>query len=1220
MSGRRERIPVLQLAPWVDLGGTDKGTIDWFRWMDRERFALSLLTTQPSPNRCLAEVVPFAQEVWALPDLMSGDGMARFVLDFIASRGIRVVHLMNSRLGFELLPDIYALAERPRIVVQLHVEEPERNGYVRYVATRFGNLVDAFSVSTPDLADALVGYGIRRDRIRVILTGIEAEEEFSPARVTPVEGLDPGVRHILFAARLVEQKDPLLLVEIVAALRARRPGFQLHVVGEGELEDDLRQAIAAHGLEPWIRLHPACPGLHRWYAACDVLLMTSRFEGIPYVAYEAMAMGLCAVVPALPGTLALLAPGTGYAIDPRNDVEGYVSALERLLADGEHAAQMGARAREHMRTRFPVTGMADAHAELYEDLLDVAPRPAPPAPAPAPANGTVPLRFRTRPSRGTPRVSVVLPCFNQGDWLLECVESLRAQTYPELEVIVVDDASTEPATLAAIGLLERAADVQVLVQARNSGPSAARNRGIRAASGRYVLPVDSDNLLLPRAVAALVAQLQAAGERIGFVYPNVQYFGNREDYFEAPDHNVNTLMRLNYSDTSALIDRDVFDAGLWFPEAVVDGHEDWHFFLALAERDVHGEPARGKTLLYRKHGFNRSDRIDHGGDHTEEAFAACHGALAGPSIKARFSPALSLVALEPLRATSIGSMQFQARLSAQSCLDFEVLTVTDREIAIVAPPAARWLPARPGAAPSELLQEGVRRARGRWILATRGTAADALPNRALVEQLVRMFLADPGLRAVAFADAGGHDLRPLSDAEADGTSVHALAWAVPAEAQRLDGLRLRDGDELGSVAREFLLAGDQVEWRQLPAPATPATRSATGGPPALRLDDVTDAHARSERELRFATHPMLPAALPQPHPRLRPDEPWRPVLALPLCRHRARVGEGRVLNTSIEPVPGYELERVLGLLRSQSLAGTVRLALAPGGGVEVCQRGEALDADAQRRTLGYAEEVHFNGLDPLVRGRHANSGQTLLVCGADDPLWAVLAEPIAGVGYVERVPINPPERAHGAMRPRLLGLVRAADFEARRHRYAVGRVPPGRCVWELGALLSEPVEGAVPLELVDDRVVASSLRGPRPLSAVGATARWALSPLGWSDLGQAAARRRATLRRLASAPALLLRPPAPPSPTGTPAGWLLARASAGRIPLYAAVHPATGDQLLTRYRVEATETGYGEPILLGYMIERAPQTGILERTETAIPWASRFGTAVRWSHEPGEGA
>src|SRR5450755_3801692 len=94
---RDERTPLLYLAPWVDVGGSDKGTIDWFRFLDRDRFRPSLITTQPSANRRLDEVVPFADEVWDLPQLMAGDDFARFIVAFILTRRPQVIHIMNAR-------------------------------------------------------------------------------------------------------------------------------------------------------------------------------------------------------------------------------------------------------------------------------------------------------------------------------------------------------------------------------------------------------------------------------------------------------------------------------------------------------------------------------------------------------------------------------------------------------------------------------------------------------------------------------------------------------------------------------------------------------------------------------------------------------------------------------------------------------------------------------------------------------------------------------------------------------------------------------------------------------------------------------------------------------------------------------------------------------------------------------------------------------------------
>jgi len=214
----RERVPILYLAPWVDLGGSDKGTIDWFRNLDRTRWAPSLITTQPSSNRWLHHVEPYAEELWALPDLMSGRSFPQFILGFIESRGVQVVHIMNSRIAFDLMPDMTCLRRPPAIVLQFHAEEPDRSGYARYAAARYGNLVDAFSVTSRQLATAMLDYDIASSRIHVIHSGVDAVEEFAPERTEAFADLPGHSPRVLWPGRLAEQKDPMLTLEVLPVL------------------------------------------------------------------------------------------------------------------------------------------------------------------------------------------------------------------------------------------------------------------------------------------------------------------------------------------------------------------------------------------------------------------------------------------------------------------------------------------------------------------------------------------------------------------------------------------------------------------------------------------------------------------------------------------------------------------------------------------------------------------------------------------------------------------------------------------------------------------------------------------------------------------------------------------------------------------------------------------------------------------------------------------
>jgi cellulose synthase/poly-beta-1,6-N-acetylglucosamine synthase-like glycosyltransferase len=106
-----------------------------------------------------------------------------------------------------------------------------------------------------------------------------------------------------------------------------------------------------------------------------------------------------------------------------------------------------------------------------------------------------------------PTVSVIIPTFNRLRWIGECLDSVMNQTYPNVEIIVVDDASSD-GTAEWIKSQPQYESVVVHVQAKNSGASVARNTGIEISTGEYIAFIDSDDLLLPAHAATAVETFQ----------------------------------------------------------------------------------------------------------------------------------------------------------------------------------------------------------------------------------------------------------------------------------------------------------------------------------------------------------------------------------------------------------------------------------------------------------------------------------------------------------------------------------------------------------------------------------------------------------------------------------------------------------------------------------------------------------------------------------------
>lgn len=186
-----------------------------------------------------------------------------------------------------------------------------------------------------------------------------------------------------------------------------------------------------------------------------------------------------------------------------------------------------------------------------------------------------------------PIVSVIIPCYNAGEDLSESIASVRRQTYAHREIILVDDGSTDPLTLAIVTKLQSDADVQVIFQ-KNAGPAAARNTGIRAAKGTYILPLDADDTIEPTYLEKGVPLLEQA-PNLGIVYCKANKFGCEEGPWPLPQFSIEEMVLSNVIFCTAFFRRDDWERVGGYPEELRHGLEDYAFWLKLLQlgREVH---------------------------------------------------------------------------------------------------------------------------------------------------------------------------------------------------------------------------------------------------------------------------------------------------------------------------------------------------------------------------------------------------------------------------------------------------------------------------------------------------------------------------------------------------------------------------------------------------------------------------------------------------------
>jgi glycosyltransferase involved in cell wall biosynthesis len=241
-------------------------------------------------------------------------------------------------------------------------------------------------------------------------------------------------------------------------------------------------------------------------------------------------------------------------------------------------------------------------------------------------------------------VSIVIPCFNPGAWLLDAVASARAQTYGRVETILVNDGTDRDECRTHIQ--EASRKVDVYLEQPNRGPAAARNTGFAAARGRYAVPLDADDLLQPAYVAECMAAMKAAPEA-AFVYTDCLVFGAHRFLERLPEYNLYGLLDRNFLTYAALMSKEDWERAGGYDESLRLGCEDWEFWLRLGARGRFGHHLALPLFRYRRQGPSRYDAaLPHQQElvgYIQRRHPELYEYGARARVKARWSPAVCIV-------------------------------------------------------------------------------------------------------------------------------------------------------------------------------------------------------------------------------------------------------------------------------------------------------------------------------------------------------------------------------------------------------------------------------------------------------------------------------------------------------------------------------------------------------------------------------------------------
>lgn len=175
-----------------------------------------------------------------------------------------------------------------------------------------------------------------------------------------------------------------------------------------------------------------------------------------------------------------------------------------------------------------------------------------------------------------PKISIVVPCYNQAQYLNECIESVINQTYSNWECIIVNDGSSDNTIEIAEWWVKKDNRFRLLNK-ENGGICDARNKGIEIAKGEWILPLDADDRIGSQ-------YLELASQKFSdydIIYCNGRLFGTENRDLKAPIYNKNNILYDNTIFCSAFFKKESWEKVGKYDINMIFGFEDWEFWINL---------------------------------------------------------------------------------------------------------------------------------------------------------------------------------------------------------------------------------------------------------------------------------------------------------------------------------------------------------------------------------------------------------------------------------------------------------------------------------------------------------------------------------------------------------------------------------------------------------------------------------------------------------------
>ena len=376
------KINLLFIMPWMITGGADLFNLNLVKGLDKNKFTITIITTEPNKNVLRQEFEKYAT-VYDLTSFLDQKYWIAFIDYIIKKENINLILNSNSKFGYTILPYIKSKYINIPILDYVHMEEwyNRNGGYSRYSAM-YESVIDKTLVCNENSRKILINhFGKNANEVETVYIGVD-ENKFNPEKYNKEEikkkylGEASNKKVLSYICRISEQKRPLLFLQIIAKLKQKRQDFKVLVVGDGNLLGRMKEKAKELNICNDIIFTGALSNTAEIYAISDLTINCSLKEGLALTSYESLSMGVPVVSSDVGGQKELITNDVGKTIPlmqnekdiyleeyDKEEVNNFVLAIDEILNNLE---KYKANCRKRIIENFTINKMIEKMTTILE--------------------------------------------------------------------------------------------------------------------------------------------------------------------------------------------------------------------------------------------------------------------------------------------------------------------------------------------------------------------------------------------------------------------------------------------------------------------------------------------------------------------------------------------------------------------------------------------------------------------------------------------------------------------------------------------------------------------------------------------------------------------------------------------------------------------------------------------------------------------------------------